>query len=693
MKNLIYLLSICSLLCCSVVPLSSQCMLVEIPIEDRINESVMIVEGKILSKRTFWDDSRGNIFTANRIEVSKVFKGDLQINEIELLTRGGIVGFDAQTDHPSLQVSNQEIGIFFLIENRELTFGNVTPETSIFQPSMGSQGFVKYNLKEGTASDPFKLYEDINIDLYQKIESITNQSFVKVSSFDISTATNPTSNVEFAANITSFLPGTVTAGTDMQLTITGTGFGASQLGGVVEFSNADDGGATISVQPIAMEYISWSDVQIVVEVPSDAGTGDFEVIPDGDIAGTSPSSLTVSWAQINVTSSATGTENTYQTQHVDDNGSGGYTWTYNTNFSSGSGVSPFVTALETLCAATNIYWMPQGTTTTEDDALNDGINIVSFDIGTTPLPGGVLGRMTSRFSGCFSGGSLDWYVSELDMLFNDGFTWNYGPGNPTGAEYDFESVALHELGHGHQLGHIIESTATVMHFSFSNGTTRRVLAATEEAGADDVYVRSTTTAVCGESLMSTGFSCSSLPIELLSFTGNQQNESILTNWKTASEENNDFFTLEHSLDGYEFEFLTEVDGKGNSTITNDYRFVHLDPTVGTNYYRLSQTDFDGTSKIEDIIAVDYKSDKVVATVVPNPIRQNEINLNYISLQNSDLEVEVIDLTGKMLIQTTVSVSEGENNIQLPAQNWASGVYYLRTIQNQTIKSIKFVKTN
>ncbi len=186
---------------------------------------------------------------------------------------------------------------------------------------------------------------------------------------------------------------------------------------------------------------------------------------------------------------------------------------------------------------------------------------------------------------------------------------------------------------------------------------------------------------------------SALPIELLSFTGNQQNESILLNWKTSTEVNNDYFTLEHSTDGYDFEFLAEVDGKGNSTITNDYRFVHLDPTVGTNYYRLSQTDFDGTTKVEDVIAVDFKTGQVTAAVIPNPIRQNEINLQYTSPENSDVEVEVIDMTGKVLIQTTVSVSEGENNIQLPAQNWSAGVYYLRTIQNQTIKSIKFVKTN
>ena len=184
-----------------------------------------------------------------------------------------------------------------------------------------------------------------------------------------------------------------------------------------------------------------------------------------------------------------------------------------------------------------------------------------------------------------------------------------------------------------------------------------------------------------------------LPIELLSFTGNQNNESILLDWKTSTEVNNDYFTLEHSIDGYDFEFLAEIDGKGNSTTINDYRFVHLDPTIGTNYYRLSQTDFDGTHKVADVIAVDYKSDQIIASVIPNPIRQNEINLRYTSPENSDVEVEVIDMTGKVLIQTTISVSEGENNIQLPTQNWSGGVYYLRTIQDQTIRTIKFVKTN
>ena len=184
-----------------------------------------------------------------------------------------------------------------------------------------------------------------------------------------------------------------------------------------------------------------------------------------------------------------------------------------------------------------------------------------------------------------------------------------------------------------------------------------------------------------------------LPIELLSFSGQQQEESILLRWKTASEENNDFFTLEHSLSGYNFKELAKIDGDGNAITSNDYRFVHLDPTVGTNYYRLSQTDFDGTTTIEDVIAINFNSDEIMAAVVPNPVRQNQINLQYISPIEAEVIVQIIDMTGEVLIQTTVSVSRGENNIQLPPEDWNAGVYYLRTFQEETIKSVRFVKVN
>ncbi|MCO6495617.1 MAG: T9SS type A sorting domain-containing protein, partial [Bacteroidetes bacterium] len=88
---------------------------------------------------------------------------------------------------------------------------------------------------------------------------------------------------------------------------------------------------------------------------------------------------------------------------------------------------------------------------------------------------------------------------ELDIAFKKTFSWEYGPDAPTMSEYDFESVALHELGHGHQLGHVINS-GNVMHYAISNGVTRRDLQKNDTACGNYV-MRKSTTGVCSGSGM------------------------------------------------------------------------------------------------------------------------------------------------------------------------------------------------
>jgi len=129
----------------------------------------------------------------------------------------------------------------------------------------------------------------------------------------------------------------------------------------------------------------------------------------------------------------------------------------------------------------------------------------------------ILGRCTSRFSGCFINGdtSIAWYVHELDIVFNDSpdntgsptvETWNFGAGASSNTEYDFESVALHELGHGHQLGHVIDPNSDVMHFSLFNGQDERVLGANNIIAAADVQGRSTSSGPCPLVLAMTNYS-------------------------------------------------------------------------------------------------------------------------------------------------------------------------------------------
>ena len=352
--------------------------------------------------------------------------------------------------------------------------------------------------------------------LYNTVKDLTQSDYVEMMPFSIKQ--KRASRNKTTPSITNFSPTTVTAGTGTQLTINGSNFGGTA--GTVGFSDANDGGASF-FNVLPSQIISWNTNQIVVEVPDRAGTGIIRVTNTDPSSVNSVATLTVSYAHLNVESDNVnpGTEIAYPTQHIDDNENGGYTWQFFTDFNNNSPAkSAFLRALDSWrCTGTNINWSV-GPVTTIDVVANDGVNIVRFDNGAE-LPAGVLGRCTSRYGACFAGGgtSLDWFVSELDIVFNDNFTWNFDMGAPGGSEFDFESVAVHELGHGHQLGHVID-TDDVMHFSLSNGEEQRTPSANNLAGGNNVMTRSTTSTVCGEGLM-TSFTCGQAPVTR--FSGNQ----------------------------------------------------------------------------------------------------------------------------------------------------------------------------
>ena len=99
---------------------------------------------------------------------------------------------------------------------------------------------------------------------------------------------------------------------------------------------------------------------------------------------------------------------------------------------------------------------------------------------------------------------------------------------------------------------------------------------------------------------------SPLPVELVSFTGTLLEEQIavLLKWITASEKNNDYFTIWKSIDGYNWDIINITQGSGSSQQILEYIYLDRDPNTGINYYNLSQTDFDGETEFFGIISVD-----------------------------------------------------------------------------------------
>ena len=74
------------------------------------------------------------------------------------------------------------------------------------------------------------------------------------------------------------------------------------------------------------------------------------------------------------------------------------------------------------------------------------------------------------YTGCITEGEVTSYVEEVDITFSSDFRWNFGEGDPTGNENDFQGTATHELGHAHNLGHVI-APENLMHFQTDSGIT------------------------------------------------------------------------------------------------------------------------------------------------------------------------------------------------------------------------------
>lgn len=101
--------------------------------------------------------------------------------------------------------------------------------------------------------------------------------------------------------------------------------------------------------------------------------------------------------------------------------------------------------------------------------------------------------------------------------------------------------------------------------------------------------------------------CSVLPIELLFFSGTINNGYNLLKWSTASEMNNNYFTIERSIDGLDWIVVDKINGAGNSNYKIDYEYKDYDFSNNeTNYYRLKQTDYDGKSEYSNIIYLENK---------------------------------------------------------------------------------------
>lgn len=165
-----------------------------------------------------------------------------------------------------------------------------------------------------------------------------------------------------------------------------------------------------------------------------------------------------------------------------------------------------------------------------------------------------------------------------------------------------------------------------------------------------------------------------LPIELAEFNAQRLTDEIMKiSWITLSETNNEYFTLERSEDGANWNLVGQLDGAGNSQSVLHYEMIDRIITEKVIFYRLTQTDFDGSFTRSDIVTVFPSSSHSELSVYPNPA--SDI-VTVSGLASTNDAVQLINSTNQDVLNQVSVKKQGSSNVQLDVTNLETGVYFL-----------------
>jgi hypothetical protein len=196
---------------------------------------------------------------------------------------------------------------------------------------------------------------------------------------------------------------------------------------------------------------------------------------------------------------------------------------------------------------------------------------------------------------------------------------------------------------------------------------------------------------CGDGVLTADGSISGvcgglLPVEITAFNVKANTSENVLSWETASETNNDFFTVERSYDGLEFETVDFITGAGNSSDSrlysyNDKNFSRNSEWV---YYRLKQTDFDGTFSYSNIISVEIADKMNTVNIFPNPAADF---VNVSAEIGTDTEIQILNAFG----QTVVRQQMKNQTETLNLKELSAGLYTIVITDGTVQRTERLVK--
>lgn len=185
-----------------------------------------------------------------------------------------------------------------------------------------------------------------------------------------------------------------------------------------------------------------------------------------------------------------------------------------------------------------------------------------------------------------------------------------------------------------------------------------------------------------------------LPIELITFEGKCNNNNAILTWNTASELNNDHFTIEKLSNNKTWSKIGVIKGLGNSSIINNYKFIDNNYDGDVVYYRLSQTDFNGSTTYFNPIQVSCSNnieDETTIGIYPNPVK-DKFNISIFSNDKSPFNVSIYDFNGaKVLELKNILLNDNQFTNDFDISFLPKGIYLLKIIGNNVDESKKIIK--
>lgn len=169
----------------------------------------------------------------------------------------------------------------------------------------------------------------------------------------------------------------------------------------------------------------------------------------------------------------------------------------------------------------------------------------------------------------------------------------------------------------------------------------------------------------------------------------RNNAQMEVNWTTTEEVNVRHFVVERSTDGKTFTPFAELAPQGTPSGPANYTTTDISPQEGINYYRVKNVDHNGAYSYSAVVeARIVPEEELLFSLWPNPTQERNISFRLDGKALGPLQVSVMDLTGKVLLQKTLPA--GEQSAQLNLNHLAKGIYHVRLQDNATTRVQKLL---